>query len=258
MKEVFSLKGKTAVVTGGGSGIGRAISELFAARGAYVYILDLSEESGADAKEAILADGGSAEVLACNVADIASVKSAFSTIAEAKGKVDIVVNNAGVSAIGKLEETTEEDMDRVYNVNIKGVYNCSLEAVKVMPDGGSILNMASIASVVGVADRFAYSMTKGAVLTMTLSVAQDYIGQNIRCNCICPARIHTPFVDGYLAKNYPDTKDEMFKKLSEYQPIGRMGKPEEVAAMALYLVSDEASFITASAYPIDGGVINLT
>jgi NAD(P)-dependent dehydrogenase (short-subunit alcohol dehydrogenase family) len=121
--------------------------------------------------------------------------------------------------------------------------------------GGVIVNMASIASLIGIPDRFAYSMTKGAVLTMTKSIAVDYVKRGIRCNCICPARVHTPFVDGYLAANYPGREEEMYRVLSEYQPIGRMGTPEEVAALALYLCSNEASFVTGQAYPIDGGVL---
>ena len=148
----------------------------------------------------------------------------------------------------------------VFDVNVKGVFHCLKSGVKRMKrsGGGVILNLASIASAIGLADRFAYSMSKGAVLTMTLSVATDYIADNIRCNCVMPARIHTPFVDGYLKSTTPAANREMFKKLSEYQPIGRMGKPEEVAALALYLCSDEASFVTGSAYAIDGGVISLT
>jgi NAD(P)-dependent dehydrogenase (short-subunit alcohol dehydrogenase family) len=121
--------------------------------------------------------------------------------------------------------------------------------------GGVILNMASIASLIGLLDRFAYSMTKGAVLTMTRSIAIDYMKKNIRCNCICPARVHTPFVDRYITQNYPGREQEMFRQLSEYQPIGRMGNPQEVAQLALYLCSDEASFVTGQAYPIDGGVL---
>ncbi|HLR25359.1 MAG TPA: SDR family oxidoreductase, partial [Fodinibius sp.] len=165
----------------------------------------------------------------------------------------------GVAHIGNVEDTSEQDFDRIYSVNVKGVYNCIHATIGRMVEqgGGVILNMASIASVVGIDDRFAYSMSKGAVLTMTLSVAKDYIGDNIRCNCISPARIHTPFVDGFLKENYPGREQEMFDQLSQTQPIGRMGKPEEVASLVLYLCSDQAGFITGTNYPIDGGFIDL-
>jgi NAD(P)-dependent dehydrogenase (short-subunit alcohol dehydrogenase family) len=168
------------------------------------------------------------------------------------------VNNAGIAHVGTAETTAETDIDRLYNVNIKGVYNCLHEVIPVMKKaGGVILNMASIASSVGITDRFAYSMTKGAVVGMTLATARDYISFNIRCNCISPARVHTPFVDGFLAKNYPGKEKEMFEKLSKGQPIGRMAQPEEVAYLALYLCSDEASFITGCDYLIDGGFTKL-
>ena len=170
----------------------------------------------------------------------------------------MVVNNAGIASIGTVLECSSDEMDKIYNVNIKGVYNCLQAAVAAMKEnGGSIINMASIASKIGIADRFAYSMSKGAVLSMTLSIAKDFINDGIRCNCICPARIHTPFVDGYLEKNYPDSKDEKFKELSTYQPIGRMGTPDEVANLALYLASDASAFCTGSSYDIDGGVMSL-
>jgi NAD(P)-dependent dehydrogenase (short-subunit alcohol dehydrogenase family) len=173
--------------------------------------------------------------------------------------LDILVNSAGVSHIGTAESTAEADFDRLYNVNVKGVYNCLHAAIPVLKKsgGGVILNMCSIAATVGIPDRFAYSMTKGAVYSMTLSVARDYLKDKIRCNCISPARVHTPFVDGFLQKNYPGREQEMFEKLSKTQPIGRMAKPEEIAGLVLYLVSDEASFITGCDYPIDGGFTKL-
>ena len=171
--------------------------------------------------------------------------------------MDILVNNAGIAHVGTVENTSEADFDRLYRVNVKGVYLCSQAAVRIMlkQGGGVILNLASIAALVALPDRFAYAMSKGAVLTMTRSVALDYVKQHIRCNCICPARVHTPFVDGFLAANYPGREREVFQELSEYQPVGRMGTPEEVAQLALYLCSDEASFVTGQAYPIDGGVL---
>ena len=174
-------------------------------------------------------------------------------------RVHILVNNAGIAHIGKLESTPEEDFDRVFRINVKGAYNCMQVVVGHMKarGGGVILNLASVAAWVGLADRFAYSMSKGAVVSMTKSVARDYIAHNIRCNSISPARVHTPFVDGYLSKSYPGREQEMFEKLSQTQPIGRMAQPSEVAALALFLCSDEAAYITGSDYPIDGGFLNL-
>lgn len=255
MKQAFDLTGKTAVVTGGGSGIGKAISLKLATHGAIVNIFDLNDATGLETVDEITESGGNAYYIPCNVADIESVNKAF---AEVGDSLDILINNAGIAHVGNLEGTSEEDFDKIYNVNVKGVFNCLKAGIPLMKEkGGAIINVASIASIVGIADRFAYSMSKGAVYTMTLSIAKDYLPYNIRCNCIAPARIHTPFVDGFIAKNYPGQEKEMFEKLSKTQPIGRMGKPDEVASQVLYLVSDEASFITGSCYPIDGGYITL-
>lgn len=254
----FRLDGQTAVITGGGSGIGRAIALKFAANGATVRILDINR---ADA-EAVCAEisnkGGKAEPFAGDVTVQAQVKDKFAEIFE-RGRVNILVNNAGVSHIGTVESTTEADFDRIFQVNVKGFYNCLHACVGHMKKngGGVILNMASIAGTAGIADRFAYSMSKGAVVAMTYSVAKDYLTHNIRCNCISPARVHTPFVDGYLQKNYPGREKEMFDRLAATQPIGRMGEPDEVASLALFLCSEEASFLTGVDYPLDGGFCNL-
>jgi len=254
---VFRLDGKVAAITGAGSGIGRAIAKRFAQEGAAVRIIDLNEKSGAAAAEEIAKSGGDARAYTCDVSDQAAAKAVFDKIAS-EGRLDIVVNNAGVSHIGTVESTTEADFDRIFLVNVKGVYNCLQAAVAHMKSrGGVILNMASIAGTAALADRFAYSMSKGAVVAMTYSVAKDYLAHKIRCNCISPARVHTPFVDGYLKKNYPGREKEMFRALSASQPIGRMGEPHEVAALALFLCSDEAAFITGTDYPIDGGFFNL-
>ncbi|MGN7515838.1 MAG: SDR family NAD(P)-dependent oxidoreductase [Allomuricauda sp.] len=254
---MFSIKGKNVIVTGGASGIGRAISEKMAENGAHVHILEFNTQSGDETVKAIEATSGKASFYPCDVSNQSYVKKTIDIIA-AKGPIDILINNAGIAHVGNIEDTAEEDMDRIYNVNVKGVYNCMQAAIPYMKDkGGVILNMASIASTVGISDRFAYSMSKGAVLTMTYSVAKDYLKYNIRCNSISPARIHTPFVDGFIKKNYPGEEAEMFEKLSKTQPIGRMGTPEEVAHLALYLCSDEASFITGTDFPIDGGYIKL-
>jgi 2-keto-3-deoxy-L-fuconate dehydrogenase len=252
---MFSLKNKSVVITGGGSGIGRAISLLFAQQGAKVNIIELNQNAAEDTVSQIVADGGKAKAYPCNIANQAKVIEVFQEI----GQVDILVNNAGIAHVGNLENTSEDDFDRIFQVNVKGAYNCLYVAVPMMKaqGGGVILNMASVVATVGIVDRFAYSMSKGAILTMTLSVAKDYLKNNIRCNCISPARVHTPFVDGFLEKNFPNNKEEMFEKLSASQPIGRMAKPEEIAHLALYLCSDEAGFVTGCDYPIDGGFIRL-
>ena len=251
-----SFAGRTVIVTGGGSGIGQAIAMLFGARGARVGILDLAP---ADATLQAIADtGGTAVHVPCDVSKQGDVSRAFADVQERFGPLDALVNSAGVAHVGTVEQTTEADFDRVYAVNVKGVYNCLQAGVVAMKGrGGAILNVASVAATAGIADRFAYSMSKGAVLTMTLSIARDYIHQKIRCNCISPARVHTPFVDGFLAKNYPGREAEVFEQLAKTQPIGRMGKPREIAELALFLCSDAASFITGSDYPIDGGFLTL-
>lgn len=252
---MFSLQNKKAVITGGGSGIGRAIAALFAKQGAEVHIIDLSIESAQDAVDEIKNAGGNVFSYACNVSSQADVKVAFEKI----GNINILINNAGIANVGKVDTTSEADFDRVMDVNVKGVYNCLFAAIPQfrLSNGGVILNMASIAAWVGISDRFAYSTAKGAVMAMTLSVARDYLSENIRCNSISPARVHTPFVDGFISKNYTGKEEEMFDKLSKSQPIGRMGKPDEIAALALYLCSEEAGFITGCDYPIDGGFIKL-
>lgn len=252
---MFSLKGKTAVITGGGSGIGKGIAKVFAAQGANVKIVELNEDAGLAVVQEITNSGGSASAHGCDVSKQADVLALFNSI----GQIDILVNNAGIAHVGRADTTSEADMDRIYNVNVKGAYNCLYAAIPLMKKsgGGAILNLASIVAIVGVADRFAYSMSKGAVYAMTLSVAKDYLADNIRCNSISPARVHTPFVDGFIAKNYPGQEMEMFEKLSKTQPVGRMATPEDIAAIALYLCSDEASFVTGNDYPIDGGFIKL-
>ncbi|MCP4977468.1 MAG: glucose 1-dehydrogenase [Maribacter sp.] len=254
----FNLQGKTAIVTGGGSGIGKAISKTLAEQGASVHILELNVDTAQKSANEIVAQGDSAFAHKCNVAKHSEVKHVINAIAK-NTQLDILINNAGIAHIGNVENTSEEDMDKIYAVNVKGVYNCIFATIPFLKKkGGVILNMTSITSSIGIKDRFAYSMSKGAALTMMYSVAKDYLEFGIRCNSISPARIHTPFVDGYLKNNYPDNVEEMFEKLSATQPIGRMGKPEEVANLALYLCSDEASFITGTDFPIDGGFIKLS
>ncbi len=254
----FRLDGKTAIITGGASGIGKTIALSFAEAGASIHVLEIDNRSAEDTVDEIRKSGCKAEWHLCDVSDQKQVKEIFARIGGAN-PINILVNNAGVSHIGRLDTTREEDFDRIFRINVKGVYNCMHAALGYMKaaSGGVILNLASIAALAGLADRFAYSMSKGAVVTMTYSVARDYVGDNIRCNCISPARVHTPFVDGYVRKNYPGREQDMMDKLAHLQPIGRMGRPEEVASLALFLCSDAAGFITGSNYPIDGGFLNL-
>jgi len=254
---LFQLKGKRVLVTGAASGIGLAIAELFAAHEASVFVLDLDAQKASEAAQSIADKTGADAIgIGCDVSQPESVTAAFM---QAGSGLDILVNCAGIAHVGNLASTTPADMDRLYAVNVRGTYLCMQAALKPMlaAKSGVILNMASIAATAGLSDRFAYSMTKGAVLSMTLSVAKDYISQGIRCNCISPARVHTPFVDGFLAKNYPGQEAEKMKALAQSQPIGRMGTPAEIAILALYLCSDEASFLTGVDYPIDGGFFNL-
>ncbi|MDH3711519.1 MAG: SDR family oxidoreductase [Cyclobacteriaceae bacterium] len=242
---MFGLKNKVAIVTGGSSGIGAAICDTLAQQQAEVISFDVQ---GSDNNHKIV-----------DVSQQEQVKQAVGEVIQQFKHIDILVNNAGVSLIGNLEETSEEDYDRVFDVNTKGVYNCMLAVVPYMraQQGGVIINMASVAASVGISRRFGYSATKGAVRSMTYAVAKDYLEHNIRCNCISPARVHTPLVDDYLTQNYPGREQEMFRELAQTQPIGRMGTPQEIAALALYLCSDEASFITGTDYFIDGGFIKL-
>ena len=247
-----------AVITGAASGIGKAIAEKMSAQGAEVYLLDRDSAQGEALAATLSAAGHKAHYRDCDVTDTAATAALLESIG-AVNRIDILVNNAGVAHVGNLENTSEADLDRLYQVNIKGIFNCSKAAITHMKAKGQgvILNLASIAASTGIADRFAYSMTKGAVRAMTYSIAKDYVSYGIRCNCISPARIHTPFVDGFIAKNYPGQEAEMFEKLSKTQPIGRMGTPEEVADFAAFLCSDKASFLTGTDYPIDGGFLTL-
>ena len=252
---MFDLRSKTAIITGAGSGIGRAMALLFARQGAEVFLLDISGAAATQVRDEVLTHGGQATAIVADVGDATSVQSAFDALDRLCPNLDILVNNAGVAHVGSVQTTDEETFDRLYRVNVKSVFCCTQAALPRMRRGGVVLNMASIASFIGLNDRFAYSMTKGAVLAMTRSIAIDCLKANVRCNCICPARIHTPFVDDMLKQNYPGRESEMFERLARAQPMGRMGTPDEVAALALYLCSDEASFITGQAFPIDGGVL---
>jgi len=255
---MFSLEGRVAVITGGASGIGRAIAEMFAAHGARIHIVDLNEDLSESVAEVIRGLGGSANVYGCDVSDQQSVERAFAKIM-AEEPIDTLVNSAGIPHIGRLENTSEEDLDRIYRVNVKGTYHCMRACIEFMKRNrrGVILNLASIAGSAGLPDRFAYSMSKGAVVAMTYSVARDYLAYNIRCNCISPARVRTPFVENFVREHYAGRESEMLENLNRSQPIGRMGDPCEVAAMALFLCSNQAEFVTGGDYPIDGGFLSL-
>lgn len=256
---MFSLHDKNAVITGGGSGIGKAIATIFASHGARVFLLDVNLPGAEEAAAAIARDGFIARALSCDVSEQAAVRKAVKLVMMEQPRIDILVNSAGVAHVGNLENTGEQDFDRIFKVNVKGVYNALAAVIGPMKKqgGGVILNLCSVAATVGISDRFSYSMSKGAVLSMTYSVAKDYLADNIRCNCISPGRVHTAFVDGFIKAHYPGKEKEMFEKLSRTQPIGRMAKPEEIGALALYLCSDEAAFITGTNYPIDGGFLTL-
>jgi NAD(P)-dependent dehydrogenase (short-subunit alcohol dehydrogenase family) len=244
---MFKLTHKKVVITGGCSGIGKSIALTFLAQGAEVHVIDLKAPA-----EPLPAD------ITLHLADITNINS-VQAIANELSSIDILVNNAGIPQIGNLEKTSPADFQYIFDVNVKGAYHCMYAFIPgmIQQKSGVILNMASVAASVGIPDRFGYSMTKGAIKSMTQSVAKDYIHQGIRCNCISPGRVHTPFVDGFIAKNYPNNQEEMFAKLSATQPIGRMAQPQEIAHLALYLCSDEAAFITGCDYPIDGGFIYL-
>ena len=251
----FGLDGRVAAITGAGSGIGRAIAAEFARAGATVHLLDRDT----DAVTRVATDiGARASAHTCDVSDEASVMACLGALVDA-APPDILVNNAGVAHIGTVGTTPVADFERLFRVNVQGVFLCTRTVIAAMAAHGSgvILNIASIAGWAGLADRFAYSMTKGAVLAMTASIARDYVQRGVRCNSISPGRVHTPFVDGFIAANYPGRETEMFAKLAATQPIGRMGKPEEIASLARFLASDEASFITGTDYAIDGGFLRL-
>lgn len=255
----FDLNGRVAVVAGGASGIGKAISARLAANRAQVWVLDINGVAAGTTAEEITQAGGRARSLACDVADPESVSRVFASIAS-EGSIDILVNCAGIAHIGTIATTTLQDFERIFRVNVQGTFLCMQAAIATMlgqSSGGVIVNLSSLVAIIGIPERFAYSMSKGAVRAMTLSVAKDYLDKNIRCNCISPARVHTPFVDGYLKKNYPGREEEMLAVLAKTQPIGRMAKPDEVAGLAVYLCSDLASFLSGADVPFDGGVLNL-
>jgi NAD(P)-dependent dehydrogenase (short-subunit alcohol dehydrogenase family) len=246
---MFDLSGKTAVVTGAGSGIGRAIAQRFAAAGAVVQVADRDEAGGAETVALIAAAGHHAEFVALDVTD----EAAITTLAERLGPIDILVNNAGIGHVGTVLQTTGEDLDRLYRVNVRGVFHLIRAFLPGMLEHrrGSIINIASIGGIVAVRDRFAYVTTKFAVVGITKQIALDHSAEGVRCNCICPGRVETPFVQARLAE-YPDPA-QAYREMSATQLIGRMGRPEEIAAAAHYLASDEAALVTGASLMADGG-----
>ena len=255
---MFRLDGKSALVTGAGSGIGREIAHLFAKQGAIVAVADINVDGANVVVKEITGSVGQAFTLELDVTSSAAAEDAVSEIVAEHGRLDILVNNAGIGHVGSVLETTEEDFDRLISVNIKGVYNCTKAAVTQMlaqePKGGSIVNLASVAGLIAVSRRFAYSATKGAVHSMTQSTAMDYVDQGIRCNSISPGTVESPFVESYLQRFHAGEIEETRKQLHARQPMGRMGRPDEIAPLALYLVSDEASYVTGANMIIDGGL----
>ena len=238
----YNLKDKNIIITGGSSGIGESIIDLLLKNKANVVNIDVN-------------DNLKTKTIITDITNNQDVTKILNSIPK---KIDILINNAGIGLVGNIENTDEKDFDKIFEVNVKGLFNITKVIIpRMKQNGGSIINMASTAAIVGLDDRFAYSASKGAVMSMTNSIAKDYLSYGIRCNSISPGRVHTPFVDSYLEKFYPNNKEEMFEKLSKTQPLGRMAKPSEVASLVLYLCTDEASFITGSDFQIDGGFVKL-
>jgi NAD(P)-dependent dehydrogenase (short-subunit alcohol dehydrogenase family) len=250
----FRLDGKVAFVTGGGSGIGAATCRAFVEQGARVVIADLSEVGGTRVAQEM---GDQALFWRTDVTDLASVKAAVAGGVERFGRLDVLVNNAGIGLVGSVQETEASDWSKLIAVNMTGVFHGSRVGVDQMlsqsPAGGVIINIASVAGMIGIARRFAYCATKGAVIAMTRQLAVDYVKAGIRCNAICPGTVFSPFVEGYVERFHSDTRDETIKELHARQPVGRMGRPEEIANLAVYLASDDSAFMTGSAVVIDGG-----
>ena len=250
---MFSLTGKIALVTGAGSGIGASIAQVFAAAGAKVIVCDIQSDAGKQSAEAINKAGGAAEFLALDVSDESAARNVAEQIHGKHGRLDILVNNAGIGHVGTMLQTNAGDLDRLYQVNVRGVFNATKAFLPKMLErkSGNIINLASIGGVVGIRDRLAYCTTKFAVVGLTKSMALDHATDGIRVNCICPGRVETPFVSARL-KEYPDP-EKAYREMSATQAVGRMGKPEEIAHAALYLACDESAFITGTAFLIDGG-----
>jgi 2-keto-3-deoxy-L-fuconate dehydrogenase len=244
MHTPFRLDGKKALITGGASGIGEAAGRAFSRAGAQVIILDLNGPAAAKLATEL---GGVA--LACDITNGERVSAAFASLSH----LDILVNNAGIGLVGNIEETELADFERIFRINVGGLYQVTRAAMPLLlASHGSIVNIGSVAGLIGVKRRFAYCASKGAVVAMTRQLAVDYPTQ-IRVNCICPGTVDTPFVEGYLDKYHKHEKEKVREELNQRQPIGRLGKPEEIANMAVYLSSEEAGFVNGSVIAIDGG-----
>jgi 2-keto-3-deoxy-L-fuconate dehydrogenase len=245
MSALFQLDGKTALITGGASGIGEACARVFTGAGARVIVADVNTE----AAERLAAGLPGARAVCCDIGDEASVAAMYSSIAT----LDILLNNAGIGMVGGIEETPLQDWERLMRVNVTGMYLVTRAAIPLLlASHGSIVNLGSVAGLVGIRKRFAYCATKGAVVAMTRQLAVEY-PQQLRVNCICPGTVDSPFVEGYLERYHKHEKEKVRAELNLRQPIGRLGRPAEIAHMALYLSSDEAAFVTGSVVAIDGG-----
>ena len=251
----FRLDGKVALITGGASGIGAATARAFVEQGARVVIGDLNEAEGA----ALAAELGEGALFArLDVTSAANVGATTALAVERFGRLDALINCAGIGFVGNLEETPEAEWAKLFAVNVTGTYLTCAAAAPIMlaqePRGGTIINVGSVAGLVAVSRRFAYGATKGAVVALSKSIAVDYAGTGLRCNCICPGTIYSPFVESYLDRFHKETKEETVAELHARQPVGRMGRPDEVADLAVYLASDAAEFMTGSEVVIDGGL----
>jgi 2-keto-3-deoxy-L-fuconate dehydrogenase len=248
---MFDLTGKIALITGAASGIGEAMAKTLASAGAFIYVCDLDKTNGVRVAEEI--GTGKAEFFKLNVAEKTECEAASRKVLEAKGQLDILINNAGIGHVGTLLQTAEDDLDKLYAINVRGVFSLTKAFLPSMIERnyGVIINTASIGGVVAIKDRLAYTTTKFAVVGFTKAVALDHALQGIRANAICPGRVETPFVKKRISE-YPDPQ-KAYAEMAATQAVGRMATPEEIAAAALYLASDEAAFVTGTAFEIDGG-----
>lgn len=249
----FQLRGKRALITGAGSGIGEAIARVFASAGARVIVADVNEETGNQTASTIQAEGGAAEYRQLDVGDEAKCRLLAAEVLERHKRLDVLVNNAGVGHVGTILQTESSDFDRLYRVNVRGIFHLCKAFLPSMiqAEKGNIINLASIGGVLAVRDRLAYCATKFAVVGLSKSIALDHAKQGIRCNCLCPGRVETPFVAARL-QEYPDP-EAAYREMASTQALERMAKPLEIAHAALYLASDESAFITGASFLIDGG-----